>query len=88
MVPDSQFIWISGRNMHVGRTSRCLCRAAGTATTIKDCDRPGPSRSRWGDPVTAHRNRLHETNAFGFGMDSRRAARAGWLAGIHDYRFA
>lgn len=79
---------VSGWNMHVGRTGRCFSQVAGTGTTIKYCDLPGPSRSRWGDPVTAHRNCLHEIDALGFGMDSRRVARAGWQVGTNDHRVA
>jgi hypothetical protein len=78
---------VSGRNMHAGRTGCCLSQVAGTGTTIKYRALPGPSRSRWGGPVTAHRNRLHEIDALwslGFGMNSRRGTRPGWRAGAND----
>lgn len=79
---------LSGRNMHVGRTSCCLSQAAGVGRTIEYCDFPGPSRSRWGSPVSAHRNRLHALDALGVGMGPRRFVRGGWRAGTHDHHFA
>ena len=63
---------VAGRNMHVGRTGRCLSQVAGTGTIIKYCDFPGPSCLRGSGPVIAHRNRLHAIDPLGFGMDSRR----------------
>ena len=79
---------VAGRNMHAGRTGRCLSQVAGTGTIIKYCEFPGPSCLRGSGSVIAHRNRLHEIDAFGFGMDSRRFTRAGWRAGTNGHRMA